>query len=58
MGQLRILPERLQCDYYDWLNGKNGASCEYHGEYMTQYGWSEWTHGCLETERLTHPQQP
>ena len=47
-GRLGIVPERIQCDYYDYLDGRDKAA--YRGEYMTQYSWSEYTHGLLENQ--------
>ena len=46
-GKLGVIPDRLECDYYDWCNGKrkNGT---WQGEYMVQYSWSEYTAGLLE----------
>ena len=46
-GKLGVIPERLECDYYDWCNGKCKNNI-WHGEYMTQYSWSEYTAGLLE----------
>lgn len=47
-GSLAIVPERVSCDYYDWARGEPQACNAYRGEYMTQYSWSEITHGTLE----------
>ena len=46
-GKLGIVPENLECDYYDWCDGKR-AGIVWHGEYMAQYSWSEYTAGVLE----------
>ena len=46
-GKLGVVPERLECDYYDWCNGKR-KNIVWHGEYMAQYSWSEYTAGLLE----------
>ena len=47
-GRLGIVPGQIDCDYYDYLNGKEKTA--YTGEYMTQYSWGEYTHGQLETQ--------
>ena len=47
-GKIGIRPEKVDCDYFDWLAGKAYAINAYRGEYMMQYSWSEFTHGSLE----------
>ncbi|MDO4331667.1 MAG: response regulator [Eubacteriales bacterium] len=34
---------KVDCDYYRWLEGKNGEEQKFLGEYMTNYGWGEET---------------
>lgn len=51
-GMTAILPEKVDCDYFDLLAGKTEAVRSYRGEYMMQYSWSEYTHGLLETGRI------
>ena len=46
-GELGIVPDSLECDYYDWCEGKR-MGIIWHGEYMVQYSWSEYTAGVLE----------
>ena len=46
-GKLGVVPENLDCDYYDWCDGKR-MGIVWHGEYMVQYSWSEYTTGVLE----------
>ena len=46
-GKLGIVPDNLDCDYYDWCDGKR-MGIVWHGEYMAQYSWSEYTAGVLE----------
>ena len=46
-GKLGIVPENLDCDYYDWCDGKR-RGITWQGEYMVQYSWSEYTAGVLE----------
>lgn len=43
-GKIGIVRDKVDCDYYDWLDGKSYVVNLYRGEYMTQYGWSEMTH--------------
>ena len=45
-GKLGIIPENLDCDYYDWCDGKR-MGLLWQGEYMAQYSWSEYTAGVL-----------
>ena len=46
-GMLGVSPDELECDYYDYLNGKEELSKHYHGEYMAQYSFAEFTNGIL-----------
>ena len=48
-GKIGLRPEKVDCDYFDWLAGKPYAINAYRGEYMIQYSWSEFTHGSIET---------
>ena len=34
-------PEKIDCDYYDFLEGRGDAIRKYHGQYMSQYRWAE-----------------
>ena len=43
-GQLRIVPETVSCDYFDWNAGRRQG---YRGEYMAQYSWAEYTNAML-----------
>ena len=47
-GKIGIDRTKVDCDYYDWLEGKFYAVNLYQGEYMAQYSWSEMTHGGIE----------
>lgn len=47
-GKIGIVREKVDCDYYDWLDGQPHAVNLYHGEYMAQYGWSEFTNSGIE----------
>lgn len=46
--QQGIRTDLVDCDYYDWKQGRPWAINAYHGEYMSQYSWAEMTHGTLE----------
>lgn len=46
-GKLGIVPEHIDCDYYDWCDGKR-MGIVWQGEYMVQYSWGEYTSGMLE----------
>ena len=44
----RIKSEKIVCDYFDLLSGKNDAVRKFKGEYMSAYSWAEFTIGKLE----------
>ena len=46
-GMLGISVTELECDYYDYLNGKADLAQLYHGEYMAQYSFAEFTNANL-----------
>ena len=46
-GLLGIAVNLIDCDYYDYLNGKIELSKLYHGEYMAQYSFAEITNAEL-----------
>ena len=50
-GQIAVMTDRLDCDYYRMLNGDMDAVNAYRGEYMVQYSWAELTAGRLEWEK-------
>ena len=47
-GQVGIMADNLNCDYYRMLKGDMDAVNAYHGEYMVQYSWAELTAAQLE----------
>ena len=47
-GRLGISVGKVECDFYEWMKGKPQALNAYRGEYMSQYSWSEFTHGAME----------
>jgi hypothetical protein len=50
---LGISVSELECDYYDYLNGKEDLAQLYNGEYMAQYSFAEFTNALL-FEKLTN----
>lgn len=46
-GTLAIDCGRISCDYFDYLDKKDGALDAFIGEYMSQYSWAESTLGML-----------
>ncbi|MDL2301724.1 response regulator [Lachnospiraceae bacterium OttesenSCG-928-D06] len=38
---------KFTCDYYDYWNGDAASVNRYHGEYMSNYSWAEFTAGYL-----------
>lgn len=50
-GGMGVAPDKMRCDFFDYLAGTPAGINAYHGEYMQQYSWSEMTHGSLEMRR-------
>jgi two-component SAPR family response regulator len=46
-GMLGISVTELECDYFDYLSGKETLANLYHGEYMAQYSFAELTNASL-----------
>lgn len=44
---VRLKPELVDCDYYEYLKGNLSAVNTYQGEYMFQYSWAEMTTAVL-----------
>ena len=42
-GQAAIDRNKVDCDYFDLLRGIPGSEKRFHGEYMNQYSWGEYT---------------
>lgn len=42
-GKLGVVPEAFDCDYFDFLEGKESGKRNWRGEYMAQYSWAEET---------------
>lgn len=48
---ISIDKQRIDCDYYRFLEGNTGAANSFTGEFMTQYSWAEATAAVL-TQKL------
>lgn len=46
-NSIRVDPEKLDCDYYRFLEGDPKAINAFVGEFMSQYSWAELTAGAL-----------
>lgn len=46
-GKRRIVPEKVQCDLYEYLSGKEECLRLFKGSYLTNYSWAETTLGEL-----------
>lgn len=46
-NSFRIDDSKLECDYYQLLNGDDSAIKKFVGEYMNSYSWAEMTAGLL-----------
>jgi len=44
----RIDPEKIDCDYFRFLEGDAKAVNQYTGEFMAQYSWAEFVNGYLD----------
>jgi len=47
-----IIPDKIRCDYYDYLAGKPEGINAYKGEYMQQYSWAEETAAIIYDEMM------
>ncbi len=46
-GKRRIIPEKVQCDLFDYLAGKTENAQQFKGSYLSNYSWGENTLGEL-----------
>ena len=46
-GTLRVVPERISCDFYRFIDGDAQARGSFFGEYMASYSWACSTEGYL-----------
>lgn len=51
-GKRRLVPERVRCDLYDYLSGKEEFAQLFKGSYLTNYTWGENTLAELTGEYL------
>ena len=51
-GKLGINRDNVYCSYFDLLDGKVKLKDVYHGEYMTQYSFSEYTNANLHNKKF------
>lgn len=42
-GHRRIIPEMVECDYFNYINGKGAPEQSFCGAYMSDYSWGEET---------------
>ena len=42
-GKRRIATDKVRCDLYDYLSGKEGCTQLFKGSYLTNYSWAETT---------------
>ncbi|MEG0340147.1 MAG: hypothetical protein RR573_09550, partial [Oscillospiraceae bacterium] len=47
-GVMAVSPDKIACDYYNWMQGDIEAINAYRGEYLSQYSWGEFTLGGIE----------
>jgi DNA-binding transcriptional MerR regulator len=47
-GTMAVVPDKMECDLYEWKKDRNSASSKYTGEYMNQFSWAEYSKGALE----------
>mgnify|MGYP002513243935 CR=1 FL=1 len=50
-GRIGIIPELVDCDYFNWCSGKRTGVNAFRGEYMTQYSWAEATCALLQFKK-------
>ena len=56
-GHRRIIPEKVSCDYFDYINNKEGSKQLFNGMYMSDYSWGEETLSTLLRGADTAPKQ-
>lgn len=52
-GRRRIIPEKVDCDFFHYMNKEPDSEHLFFGSYMTNYGWSEMTLADLENARFS-----
>lgn len=51
-GKRRIVSDKVQCDLFDYLSGKEEFSQLFKGSYLSNYSWGESTLGALTGENI------
>ena len=46
-GRRRIIPEMVDCDCFNYIQGKNVSGQTFNGAYMSDYSWGETTLSAL-----------
>lgn len=46
-NSLAVVPERMECDYYRFLQGDPIAINQYHNDYLPAYSWAEYRNAAL-----------
>ena len=49
-GKMALIMEKVDCDYYQWLNGTVNGINAYHGEFMSQYSWAEFANASMQKQ--------
>ena len=47
-GKMALITEKVECDYYQWLNGTVNGINAYQGEFMSQYSWAEFVNASMQ----------
>lgn len=47
-GKMAMVTEKVECDYYQWLNGTIHGINAYQGEFMSQYSWAEFVNASMQ----------
>ena len=50
-GMMRIVPEKVDCDLFRFLDKDKAAIDSFRGEYMNSYSWASETEGYLTEEK-------
>lgn len=53
-GKYAVNPDRISCDYYDYLDNKPEGIRAYNGEYMAQYDWGELQNVLMLDQKINH----
>ncbi len=48
LGSMAIATDKIECDFYDWMDKKNASRYRYLGDYMNQFSWAEMVHAELD----------